>query len=198
ARATLADIMISLIEKRGNELRAGTASENQDLFSVLLTFTDKRGNSLADKEILENFSMLFHGSYDSTNSPLTMLIKFLAFHPESYEKVAQEQFGILSTKMEGEEIAWKDLKKMKYSWQVVQETLRMFPPIFGTFRKAITDIHYNGYTIPKGWKLLWTTYSTHTKEEYFDEADQFKPSRFEEEGKNVTPYTYLPFGGGMR
>nr|AAX59903.1 13-alpha-hydroxylase [Taxus chinensis] len=198
ARATLVDIMTSLIEKRRNELRAGTASENQDLLSVLLTFTDERGNSLADKEILDNFSMLLHGSYDSTNSPLTMLIKVLASHPESYEKVAQEQFGILSTKMEGDEIAWKDLKEMKYSWQVAQETLRMFPPIFGTFRKAITDIHYNGYTIPKGWKLLWTTYSTHTKEGYFKGADQFKPSRFEEEGKHVTPYTYLPFGGGMR
>ncbi|KAH9299911.1 hypothetical protein KI387_044607, partial [Taxus chinensis] len=62
------------------------------------------------------------------------------------------QLGILSNKLEGDEITWKDVKSMKYTWQVVQETLRLYPSIFGSFRQAITDIHYNGYIIPKGWK----------------------------------------------
>lgn len=60
---------------------------------------------------------------------------------------------ILSNKEEGEKICWNDLRHMKYTWQVAQETLRMFPPVLGTFRKAITDIHFDGYTIPKGWKV---------------------------------------------
>jgi cytochrome P450 len=42
---------------------------------------------------------------------------------------------------------------MKYTWKVALETLRMFPPIFGGFRKAVKDIEYNGYIIPKGWQL---------------------------------------------
>ncbi|KAH9299779.1 hypothetical protein KI387_031461, partial [Taxus chinensis] len=62
------------------------------------------------------------------------------------------QLAILSTKMEGEDISWKDLREMKYTWQIIQETLRMFPPSFGTFRKALSDIHYDGYIIPKGSK----------------------------------------------
>ncbi|KAH9298991.1 hypothetical protein KI387_030673, partial [Taxus chinensis] len=62
------------------------------------------------------------------------------------------QLGILGNKKDGEEISWMDLKSMKYTWQVVQETLRMYPPAFGNFRKAITDIDYDGYTIPKGWR----------------------------------------------
>ncbi|KAH9291169.1 hypothetical protein KI387_043636, partial [Taxus chinensis] len=61
------------------------------------------------------------------------------------------QLGIVANKRVGEEISWKDLKAMKYTWQVVQETLRMFPPLFGSFRKAMVDIDYDGYTIPKGW-----------------------------------------------
>ncbi|GLJ34481.1 hypothetical protein SUGI_0693520 [Cryptomeria japonica] len=97
---------------------------------------------------------------------------------------------------DGEEISWTDLNDMKYTWQAAQETLRMNPPHFGTFREAITDIDYKGYTIPKGWKILWTVYSTHTKEEYFSETDKFKPSRFEEGSSNVAPYTYLPFAAG--
>ncbi|KAH9298997.1 hypothetical protein KI387_030679, partial [Taxus chinensis] len=108
------------------------------------------------------------------------------------------QLGILRDKKDGEEISWKDLKAMKYTWQVVQETLRMVPPVFGAFRKTLTDIHYDGYTIPKGWRVLWTPYTTHTKEEYFNEPDKFRPSRFEEEGRQVAPYTFLPFAAGLR
>lgn len=47
----------------------------------------------------------------------------------------------------------EDVKKMKYSWQVVRETMRLSPPIFGSFRKAVADIDYGGFTIPKGWKV---------------------------------------------
>ncbi|KAH9314492.1 hypothetical protein KI387_023119, partial [Taxus chinensis] len=194
ARSKLDELLSGLIKTRRSDLRSGMASSNQDLLSVFLTFKDERGNPLTDKEILDNFSLLLHASYDTTVSPMTVIFKLLSSSPECYEKVIQEQLAILGNKKEGEEISWKDLKDMKYTWQVIQETVRMFPPVFGTFREAITDIHYDGYTIPKGWRILWTTYSTHYKEEYFNEPHKFRPSRFKEEGKHVAPYTFLPFG----
>nr|AFD32421.1 5-alpha-hydroxylase [Taxus x media] len=197
-RAKLNKIMLSLIKKRKEDLQSGSATATQDLLSVLLTFRDDKGTPLTNDEILDNFSSLLHASYDTTTSPMALIFKLLSSNPECYQKVVQEQLEILSNKEEGEEITWKDLKAMKYTWQVAQETLRMFPPVFGTFRKAITDIQYDGYTIPKGWKLLWTTYSTHPKDLYFNEPEKFMPSRFDQEGKHVAPYTFLPFGGGQR
>ncbi|KAH9296896.1 hypothetical protein KI387_028578 [Taxus chinensis] len=196
ARSKLDEILSSLIKKRRSDLLRST-SDNQDLLSVLLTFKDERGNPLTDKEILDNFSVMLHGSYETSVSPTVLVFKLLFSNPDCYEKVVQEQLGILGNKKEGEEISWNDLKDMKYTWQVIQETLRIFPPAFGTFRKAITDIHYDGYTIPKGWKIFWSPYTTHGKEEYFNEPDKFMPSRFEE-GKYVAPYTFLPFGAGLR
>nr|AFD32415.1 taxane 14b-hydroxylase [Taxus x media] len=198
ARSKLNAILSGLIEKRKMDLSSGLASSNHDLLSVFLTFKDDRGNPLSDEEILDNFSGLLHGSYDTTVSAMACVFKLLSSNPECYEKVVQEQLGILSNKLEGDEITWKDVKSMKYTWQVVQETLRLYPSIFGSFRQAITDIHYNGYIIPKGWKLLWTPYTTHPKEMYFSEPEKFLPSRFDQEGKLVAPYTFLPFGGGQR
>ncbi|KAH9299015.1 hypothetical protein KI387_030697, partial [Taxus chinensis] len=152
ARRKLDGILISLMRSRRSELRSGVASSNQDLLSVLLTFKDERGNPLTEKEILDNFSLILHALYDTTISPLAVMFKLLSCNPECYENVVQEQLGILGVKKVGEEISWTDLKAMKYTWQVVQETMRMFPPVFGAFRKALTDIHYDGYIIPKGWK----------------------------------------------
>lgn len=53
----------------------------------------------------------------------------------------------------GENLNVEDIKKMKYTWKVARESMRLFPPIFGSFRKAITDIEYEGFTIPIGWKV---------------------------------------------
>jgi len=52
----------------------------------------------------------------------------------------------------------EDIKKMKYTWQVARESMRLFPPIFGSFRKAITDIEYEGFIIPRGWKVNTTLF----------------------------------------
>jgi cytochrome P450 len=67
--------------------------------------------------------------------------------------IIAEQKQIAQSKQKGELLTWDDLAKMKYSWRVAQETLRMVSPIFGGFRKAVQDLEYDGYLIPKGWQV---------------------------------------------
>jgi len=67
--------------------------------------------------------------------------------------IITEQEQIAQSKQKGELLTWDDLAKMKYSWRVAQETLRMVSPIFGGFRKAVQDLEYDGYLIPKGWQV---------------------------------------------
>ena len=64
-----------------------------------------------------------------------------------------EQEEIARSKQLGEFLTWEDLAKMKYTWKVGMETLRMVPPVFGGFRTALKDIEYDGYLIPKGWQV---------------------------------------------
>lgn len=64
-----------------------------------------------------------------------------------------EQEEIAKGKVPGELLTWEDIAKMKYTWKVALETLRMVPPVFGGFRKTLKDIEYGGFIIPKGWQV---------------------------------------------
>ncbi|KAI6685634.1 hypothetical protein NL676_031547 [Syzygium grande] len=85
---------------------------------------------------------------------------------------------------------------MRYSWNVISEVIRMTAPEYDSFREALVNFLYEGYTIPKGWKLHWSTCLTHKEPNYYPRALTFNESRFE--GSGHAPYTYVPSGGGLR
>lgn len=69
---------------------------------------------------------------------------------------------------------------MIYSlYQVIQETLRAASILSFTFREAVEDVEFEGYFIPKGWKILPLFRSIHHHEDFFPTPDKFDPSRFE-------------------
>ncbi|KAF0905351.1 hypothetical protein E2562_003938 [Oryza meyeriana var. granulata] len=110
-----------------------------------------------------------------------------------------EHEEIAKSKQDGEALTWEDLTKMKLTWRVAQETLRMVPPIFGSFRRALEDIEFDGYVIPKGWQVFWAPCVTHMDPGIYHEPTKFEPSRFDNHAAAARPpYSFVAFGGGPR
>ncbi|XP_056175563.1 beta-amyrin 28-monooxygenase [Syzygium oleosum] len=104
---------------------------------------------------------------------------------------------IAKSKAPGELLNWDDIQKMKYSWNVACEVMRFAPPpLQGTFREVINDFIFNGFSIPKGWKVYWRANSTHKSAEYFPKPEKFNPTRFKGDGPAL--YTFVPFEGDPR
>ncbi|GLJ25731.1 hypothetical protein SUGI_0492620 [Cryptomeria japonica] len=195
ARCRVTKRLSLLLERRRRDIEQGKVSPDQDLMSCLITMRDENGEPLTEDEILDIVIVVMIAGHDTTYNLLTHLVRGLSLDPHIYESILEEQMAVLEGKNPNEPLTWEDLRKMKYSWKVAQETLRLFPPIFGSFRKAIEDVEYQGYVIPKGWQLFWETSSTHWNEEIFKEPHKFDPSHFDTQ---VSRYVFTPFGGGPR
>lgn len=142
-----------LVRERRAALEQKTALPCQDLLSHLLATPDESGKFMPETVIVNNILMLLFAGHDTSSVAITMLLKNLAQLPHVYDKVLREQNEIAAAKEEGEFLQWEDVQKMRYSWNVVCETMRLSPPVIGAFREALTDISYAGYDIPKGWKV---------------------------------------------
>ncbi|KAL1533773.1 beta-amyrin 28-monooxygenase [Salvia divinorum] len=177
-------------------MREGGGEGERDILSKFLEWKDEEGKCVSVNKIANVIVGLMMANYDSTASAINTVVFFLAEFPHVYAEVLKEQMAIAKSKVPGENITWEDVEKMKYSWNVVRESLRLVPPAAGSFKEAMTDISFAGFTIPKGMMIFWTMYSSHKNPEYFPEPEKFDPSRFE--GSGPAPYTFVPFGGGAR
>ncbi|XP_048560333.1 cytochrome P450 716B1-like [Triticum urartu] len=176
------------------KLRHGKASPNNDLITRLLSLTDQQGNQLlTNQEIVENSMVALIAGHDSTSVLITFMVRQLANDPVNLARMVQEQQEIAKNKAHGEPLAWEDLTKMKFTWRVAQETLRLVPPLFGSFRTAIQDMEFKGYCIPKGWQVYLSSTGTHMDPTIFHEPAKFDPSRFE---SAMPPCSFMAFGGG--
>ncbi|KAJ8936058.1 hypothetical protein NQ318_004959 [Aromia moschata] len=90
---------------------------------------------------------------------------------------------------------------MKYLKQVIDETLRKYPPLPFITRECVKEykVPDDNLTIEKGVICTIPIRGIHYDEKYFENPNEFNPDRFSEDNKKTRhPYSHLPFGEGPR
>ncbi|KAI5058027.1 hypothetical protein GOP47_0026197 [Adiantum capillus-veneris] len=199
-----------IIDRRLEALKSGCSAadinhvdqeEAEDVLSMLLKAQDQSRGFLSRHETQDVLLFLLFAGHDTTTAALTFALKYLEQNPAWLDLVVQEQEAIAGQKKAGERLNWGDVQKMRYTWRVIQETMRLRPPITASMKEAMVDLVFEGYDIPKGWKVYLSIGRTHCDEKYFSSASTFDPSRFDHELQNMEgdgppPFAYVPFGVG--
>jgi cytochrome P450 len=82
---------------------------------------------------------------------------------------------------------------------ILQESLRLYPPVWVIPRDAIGEDHVGGYRIPAGSTILLSPYITHRHGDFWENPEAFDPERFLAARSRERPrHAYFPFGGGPR
>ncbi|KAK1422607.1 hypothetical protein QVD17_17892 [Tagetes erecta] len=197
ARKKLVPMIARLIHEKMNALIKEQAQHN-DLITSLLSIRDTDGTPMmSEDEIIDNVIVLMIAGYDTTSVLLTFLVRLLADNKSVYSNIVREHQEIASNKASKEALSWEDLTKMKYTWRVATEIMRIDVPVPLSFRRAKQDIEYGGFIIPKGWQVMLFAAMTHMDGNIFQNPTVFDPTRFD---KHATPppYSYVAFGAGPR
>jgi len=93
---------------------------------------------------------------------------------------------------------FEDLPNLPYTRAVVEETLRLYPPVPMLVRRASEDAVVDGIEVPKGAVVGASPWLVHRHERHWEAPDEFRPERFLPDAPPPAKYTYLPFSLGPR
>jgi cytochrome P450 len=132
---------------------------------------------------------------ETTALTLAWALYLASKHPDTAERIRKEGEEVYGDR----EPTAADYSALAYTRAVIQETMRLYPPIWGFIRVATKTEEIGGKEIRPGDRVMLFAYGAHHSEKYWDAPEEFRPERFMgDAAKKRKPYTYLPFGGGKR
>lgn len=190
------------VEKTMNAIVAALISQRRkvvedrgDLLSMLLNSVDEAGQGMTDKQVRDEIVTLFLAGHETTANALSWTWYLLAQHSAVEQKLHDE----LDSVLHGNSPTLADLKNLPYSEQVLQEAMRLYPPVWNMSRQALTDVEIGGYIIPKGSEVNLNTYAMHHDPRWWQEPERYIPERFNPDRQTSVPkMAYLPFSTGPR
>ncbi len=192
ARQTIERVVMRIVDER----RRTNALDQDDLLSMLLNARDAdSGEPMDDNQLRDEVRTIFLAGHETTANALTWTWYLLARNPAAAKKLRAELAHVLCGRLP----TVADLPQLPYTKMVVEESMRLLPPVWALSRKAIADDEIGGYHIRSGGTVIVSQFITHRRPDFWEDPESFDPERFAPERvKERHRFAYFPFGGGQR
>lgn len=175
----------------------GQVNEYTDLLQLLLETNTNGGQGFNDLKIIANSILFFNAGYETTSTLLTWASYALAMNPQVQETLHRE---VKEAKESKGNLDYETLFELKYLDAVINETLRLYPPVPVYDRVATEDHTFStGIIVKKGFSIRIPAYALHLDKDNFAEPHKFDPERFMPENKDfIKTGSFVPFVIGPR
>jgi enediyne biosynthesis protein E7 len=192
ARSDLERIVGLLVEQR----KANPIESGDDVLTRLIASTGKENDKrVADRRMRDELVTLLLAGHETTASTVGWTLNQVSQHPEVRARLHEEAVAVYGDRRP----SYEDLTKLRYTHMVLQEAMRLYPPVWILPRRAIAADEVGGYHVPAGAEVLICPYTLHRHPRYWPEPDRFDPERFDPDVKTDRPrYAHIPFGAGPR
>lgn len=182
-----------ILKKLVNERKKSEKRED-DLLDMLLEARYDDGSEMEEKQLIDEILILFTAGHETTSNALTFTCELLARNPQIQKKLFSE---IVEAQKDSETLM-DFIKNCPFTKNVIEESLRLYPPAYFIDRVNIEEDEFNGMKIPKNSSLLFSLLEIHTNPKYWEKPKEFKPERFSEANASQFSGHYFPFGAGPR
>ncbi|XP_042019332.1 cytochrome P450 87A3-like [Salvia splendens] len=181
------------------ERRQRPRQTQSDFFDYVLKEVERKDTMLTEDIALDLMFVMLFASYETTSVALTLAIKYLSDHPSFLQQLTEEHEAIIKRRENPDSgLSWSEYKSMKFTFQIINETMRLANIAPVIFRKALKDIKFKEYIIPAGWAVMVCPPSVHLDPNTYKHPLEFKPSRWEGVDTHMASRKFMVFGGGLR
>jgi cytochrome P450 len=177
-------------------IRRARAQSRFDLLQLLLDARDAdTGAAMSDAEVVDEVMTLVVAGHETTASTLNWTWWLLATHPAVARRVAAEQSAAGDLGL----ASYADLIRLPYTRQVVDESMRLYPPGWLLTRRCIGPDTLGGYAVPPGTDVFISPYLLHRHPQHWSMPETFDPGHFDPpqvEARHA--FAYIPFAAGPR
>lgn len=186
----LDEIVFDMIARRGND-----RADDNILDRLINARDEKTGEGMSRTQIRDEVVTLMLAGHETSATALTWTLHLLGTHPHIQANLAEK----LSTMLGGEPAGARDLERVPYLKQVVQESMRLFPPVWAVARRSVHAESFGDHALPADSYVGVITYALHRHPGYWPDPERFDPDRFApRESRGRHSYCYLPFAAGPR
>ena len=169
--------------------------ESFDFLSMYMHATDKQGNGFTDDELLDELITLIVAGFETSANTLNWVWYLLAGHPDVEAKVIEESRRLVPTVSA---VSADALTGMQYTQQVLEETLRLYPPVWLFTRRSRADDELDGFDVPEDTDIYLSPFILHRTAEFWPDPERFDPDRFADGRLPKNERPYFPFSLGPR
>ncbi len=184
--ATLDDIIAAY--------RARPPSDEPSVIGMLLDATDEHGAPLAIEALRNEAAVIFMAGHETTANCLAWTWYLLSQAPEVEARLHAE----LDTVLGGRAPVQADLPRLVYTRAVIEEVLRLYPPVPLLVREAGREERLRRRVVPAGSLVMVVPWLLHRHRRFWDQPDHFMPERFLPDAAPIDKYVYVPFSIGPR
>ena len=194
--AFFAQMASDVIATRERRLAASPLTPPNDLVTVLLrAHRSRTRRALTKQEVASNIHLFFAAADEASANALCWVLYLLGLDPEWRERVEMEADRELpdGRYVEG------SLERLVATRAVIEEALRLYPPVASINRQAIAADRLGEHSIKRGTYVIIAPWVVHRHCLLWDAPDLFDPSRFLPGAREaIDRFAYLPFGAGPR
>jgi cytochrome P450 len=169
---------------------SGSAETHDDLLAAMMNDA-----GLSDTELYDQVLTMVMAGHETTAKALTWTLHVLAGQPEAADAVQAELRLVLGGRLP----TAADLPRLGLTRRVIDEAVRLYPPVWLISRRTTKDTELGGYPVPEGTLVCISPWTMHRNPDHWPDPERFDPGRFLPDAVAARPsHAYLPFGGGPR
>lgn len=176
--------------------RRKNPSATMDLLGLLLAAHDPdTGRTMNDDELTANVFTFIAAGHDTSSVAISWTLWLLAKDRATQEKVRNEIIASAGQ----DPISRDNIEKLVFTKQVINESMRLFPPAPAISRQAREDTMLGPHRISRRTRIVIPIWSLHRNRRLWPDPDAFDPDRFTLDKVKARPrFAHIPFGGGAR